>query len=84
MTARIARSPVMRSYLRFWAWTPRGDVPAEEVSHKPSDQVPVALQREVPGVEQVEVQRLEVSLVRLGPGRRKDLVVPPQTMSTPG
>src|SRR5262245_14252924 len=66
----------MRSYLPVWAWTPRGDMPAEEVSHEPSDQVAVAFQREVPGVEQVELYHLEVSLVRLGPGRRKDLVVP--------
>src|SRR5262249_37193442 len=69
-------SPIMRSYLPVWAWTPRGDMPAEEVAHEPSDQVPVAFQREVAGVEQVELYRLEVSLVRLGPGRRKDLVVP--------
>src|SRR6266481_9160513 len=54
------------SYLLVWAWVPRGDVPAEEVSHEPSDQVPFAFQREVAGVEQVELYRLEVSLVRLG------------------
>src|SRR5262245_46530184 len=68
--------PIMRSYLLVWAWVPRGDVPAEEVSHEPSDQVPFAFQREVAGVEQVELYRLEVSLVRLRPGRREDLVVP--------
>src|SRR6516162_11013095 len=66
----------MRSYLLVWAWVPRRDVPAEEVAHEPSDEVPVAFQREVAGVEQVELQRLEVPLVRLGPGRREDLVVP--------
>src|SRR5262245_65154081 len=63
----------MRYYLL--ARVRRGEVPAEEVSHEPSDQVPVAFQREVAGVEQVELYRLEVSLVRLGTGRRKDLVV---------
>ena len=51
-------------------------MPVKGVSHEPSDQVPVAFQREVAGVEQVELHRLEVSLVRLGPGRREDLVVP--------
>src|ERR1700751_4171478 len=66
----------MRSYLLVWAWVPRGEVPAEEVSHEPSDQVSFAFQREVAGVEQVELYRLEVALVRLGPGRRKDLFVP--------
>src|SRR5262249_27611604 len=55
---------------------PRGDVPAEEVSHEPSDQIPLAFQREVAGVEEMELYRLEVSLVGLGPGRRKNLVVP--------
>src|ERR671922_2372758 len=55
--------------------SPRGYVPAEEVAHEPGDQVSVAFQREVSGVEQVELQRLEVPLVRLGPGRREDLVV---------
>src|SRR5262245_44151585 len=52
-----------------------GHVTAEEVAHKPSDPIPFAFQREMAGVEQVELERLEVSLVRLGPGRRKDLVV---------
>src|SRR6202007_2649075 len=66
----------LRSYLLVWAWAPRGDMPAKEVLDKPSDQIPVAFQREVAGVEQVELYRLEVSLVRLGPGRREDLVVP--------
>src|ERR1700752_4458911 len=66
----------MRSYLLDWAWLPGADVPAEEVSHEPSDQVPFAFQREVAGVEQVELYRLEPALVRLGPARRKDLVVP--------
>jgi hypothetical protein len=51
-------------------------VPVEEVSHEPSDHVPVTFEREVAGVEQMEFQRLEVSLIRLGPSRRKDLVVP--------
>src|SRR5215469_7905793 len=72
----IYRASVMRSSLLVWTWIPRGDVPAEEVSHEPGDQIPVAFQREVPGIEQVELQRLEVPLVRLGPGRREDLVVP--------
>src|SRR5262249_42978057 len=54
---------------------PLRDEPAEEVAHEPSNQVPFAFQREVAGVEQVELYRLEVSLVRLGPGRREDLVV---------
>src|SRR5262249_57555576 len=63
-------------YLLVWACVPRGDVPAEEVAHEPSDQVPFAFQREVAGVEQVELYCLEVALVRLGAGRRKDLVVP--------
>src|SRR5262245_8434379 len=66
----------MRPYLLVWAWLPRGDVPAEKVAHEPSNQVPLAFQREVPRVPQVILQRLEVSLVRLGPGRRKNLVVP--------
>src|SRR5262245_17257509 len=74
-TIRSKTSPIMRSYLLVWPWVPRGDVPAEEVAHEPSDQVPFAFQREVAGVEQVELDRLEVALVRLGPGRRKDLVV---------
>src|SRR5262249_60386898 len=72
---RIVQSTVIRSSLLFWAWVPRGDVPAEEVAHEPSDQVPIAFQREVPGVEQVELQSLEVALVRLRPGGREDLVV---------
>jgi hypothetical protein len=45
----------MRLYILVWAWIPRGDVPVEEVSHEPGDQVPFAFQREVPGVEQVEL-----------------------------
>src|SRR5262249_20393941 len=74
-TIRSNTSPIMRSYLLVWPWVPRGDVPAEELAHEPSDHVPFAFQREVAGVEQVELYRLEVSLVRLGPGRREDLVV---------
>jgi hypothetical protein len=58
-----------------WAWLARGDVPAEEIAHEPSDQVAFAFQGEVAGFEQVELYRLEVSPVSLGPGRRKDLVV---------
>src|SRR5262249_12125253 len=65
----------MRFYLLVWPWGPRGDVPAEEVAQEPSDQVPFAFERKVASVEQVELDRLEVALVRLGPGRRKDLVV---------
>src|SRR5262245_15785951 len=48
---RIIRSPVMRSCLLVWAWIPRGDVPAEEVAHEPSNQVAIAFQREVAGIE---------------------------------
>src|SRR5262249_3503891 len=51
------------------------NVPAEEVAHEPHDHVPFAFQREVAGIKQVELDRLEFSLVGFGPSRRKDLVV---------
>ena len=37
---------------------------AEELSHQPGDRVTIFLQGEVAGVEQVEFDRLEVSLDR--------------------
>src|SRR5262249_46594597 len=48
---------------------------AEEVPHESGDLVPVRLQGKVAGVEQVELQGLQVPLVRLGPGRWEDGVV---------
>ena len=54
----------------MWAWVPRNDVPAEEVAHEPGDQVPVAFQCKVAGVEQVELDRLEVPFGKLGTGLR--------------
>ena len=48
---------------------------AEEFPHQLGDLVAVRFQREVAGIEQVELQRLQVSLVRLSPCGRKDLVV---------
>src|SRR5438874_2739256 len=48
---------------------------AEEVAHQPGDGVTLGLQGEMAGVEQVVLQRLQVALVRLGPGSREDLVV---------
>ena len=48
---------------------------AEELPHQLGDLVAVRFQGEVAGVEQVELQRLQVRLVRLGPGGREDLVV---------
>src|SRR5258708_916585 len=48
---------------------------AEERAHQPGDLVAIRLQGEVAGVEQVVLQRLQVALVRLGPGGWKDLVV---------
>ena len=48
---------------------------AEELPHQLGDLVAVGFQGEVAGVEQVELQRLQVALVRLGPGGGEDLVV---------
>ena len=48
---------------------------AEEFSHQPRDLMAMSSQGEVPGVEQVEFQRLEVALVGLGSGGREDLIV---------
>src|SRR5947207_3344664 len=52
-----------------------GRVLNEELPHQPGDGVPVGLQGEVPGVEQVVFKRLHVSLVWLGSGGGEDLVV---------
>ena len=41
----------------------------------PAISSPFGFQGEVAGVEQVKLQRLEVALVRLGPGGRENLVV---------
>jgi len=43
------------------------DVLVEDVQHVLGDQVAVLFEREVAGVEQVELQRLQVALVGLGP-----------------
>ena len=51
------------------------DVLAEEVPHQLGDLVAVLLEGEVPGVEQVKLQVLQVALVGLGAGGREDLVV---------
>src|SRR5580692_10821686 len=71
----FSRAPIMRSSRLGLGWVPRGDVPTQEVSHEPSNLVPVTLEREVASIKEMELHRLEVSLVRLGPGCRKDLVV---------
>ena len=52
-----------------------GRVLNEELPHQPGYGVPVGLQGEVPGVEQVVFKRLQVSLVWLGSGGGEDLVV---------
>src|SRR4051812_22388497 len=91
---RIIRLPVMRSDPLVWAWVPRGDVPADEASHEPSDQVSVAFQREVPCVEQGELQSLlqvplvssEHRAIRLRPSERLITRPPPLSLwprSTP-
>ena len=54
-----------------------GHMLAKELSHQLGDLVAVRFQSEVAGIEQVILQRLQVSLVRFGPGSRKDLVVLP-------
>ena len=50
-------------------------VPAEKVPHQAGNLVAVLLEREVPCVEQVKLQVLQVSLVRLGACCRKYLIV---------
>jgi hypothetical protein len=49
----------------------------EKLPHEPRDRVALCLQREVPGVEQVVLERLEVPLVRRCTGRREDSIVLP-------
>src|SRR5208337_3546699 len=51
------------------------DILTEEVPHQVGDLVAVLLEREVSGVEQVKLQGLQVSLVWLGAGWRKYLIV---------
>lgn len=52
-----------------------GRVHNEELPHQQGDGVPVGLQGEVPGAEQVVFERLQVSLVWLGSSSGEDLVV---------
>src|SRR5512139_573619 len=52
------------------------DVLAEEFAHPHGDGVALLFQGEVPGVQQVIFQRLQVTFVRYGTGCREDLVVP--------
>src|SRR5512145_3114693 len=47
----------------------------QEAPHQLRDQVAVFLEREVSGVEQMELERPEVPLVRMRPGGGKDLVL---------
>src|SRR5690349_14979531 len=51
------------------------NVPAEEIAHQRRDRVDLRLEREVPRVEEVVLERLQIALVRLGTGRRKDRIV---------
>src|SRR3954465_7017293 len=50
---------------------------AKEVPHQLRDLVAVRLKGKVPGIEEVEFERLQVALVWLRPGGRDDLVVLP-------
>src|SRR5262249_57309452 len=51
------------------------DVFCEEVADVSCDQVAVLFQREVTGVEQVELQVLQITFVRFRPLRRKNEIV---------
>ena len=51
------------------------DVPAEEVPHQLGYLVTLLLKRGLPGVEQVELQILQVSLVRFSTGNGEDRIV---------
>ena len=48
---------------------------AEEIPHQPGDLGAVGLQGEVPGIEEMEVDGLQVTPVGLSSGRREDLIV---------
>jgi hypothetical protein len=47
----------------------------QEFTHQLGDGIAFGLQSEVTGVEQVELKRLQIALVWLGPSGREDLVV---------
>jgi len=50
-------------------------VTRQEVTHQVGDCIAMGFQREVPGIDQVEVHFLQILLIRIRPGGREDLVV---------
>src|SRR4029077_7594153 len=73
---RLRAAPAALRTGRVWN-TPLlpGHVLAEELPHQFGDLVAVRFEGEVAGIQQVELQRLQVPLVRLRPLSREDLVV---------
>ena len=57
---------------------------SEEVPHQLRDLVAIRFKGKVPGVEEVEFQRLQVTLVRLRPGGGKIWSFLPQAISMGG